>query len=172
VVPRTECRGWRQVYRGNRTNLELIERFPATGARIPLVAGSARRLPVIDFPYHVVFEEFPDRIEILAIAHDRRSPGLLEQLTSLRLSGAAHARSNRGTKASRFIRRSPTANRAPPHPARPAAFVLLVPSTHHHPGAPHRRVLTAGSHSVDCSPPPSPTSSPRCAGRAILRARA
>jgi len=39
------------------------------------VVGTARRLPVNDFPYHVVFEEFPDRIEVLAIAHDRRRPG-------------------------------------------------------------------------------------------------
>ena len=54
---------------------QLIERFPATGARVPLVAGGARRLPVSDFPYHVVFKEFADRIEILAVAHDRRRPG-------------------------------------------------------------------------------------------------
>ena len=54
---------------------ELIERFPATGARVPLVAGRARRLPVDDFPYHVVFEELADRVEVLAVAHDRRRPG-------------------------------------------------------------------------------------------------
>jgi plasmid stabilization system protein ParE len=54
---------------------ELIERFPATGARIPTVVGPARRLPVNGFPYHVVFEEFQDRIEVLAVAHDRRRPG-------------------------------------------------------------------------------------------------
>jgi plasmid stabilization system protein ParE len=54
---------------------ELVERFPATGARIPLVPGKARRLPVAGFPYHVVFEELIDRVEVLAIAHDRRRPG-------------------------------------------------------------------------------------------------
>jgi plasmid stabilization system protein ParE len=54
---------------------ELIERFPKTGARIPLVDGKARRLPVAGFPYHVVFEDLIDRIEVLAIAHDRRRPG-------------------------------------------------------------------------------------------------
>lgn len=32
-------------------------------------------LPVDTFPYHVVFETFVDRIEVLAIAHDRRRPG-------------------------------------------------------------------------------------------------
>lgn len=55
--------------------LELIERFPKTGARISLVDGLARRLLVAGFPYHVVFEDLIDRIEVLAIAHDRRRPG-------------------------------------------------------------------------------------------------
>ena len=66
--------GERFVAEVERT-FELIERFPATGARIPLVVGRARRLLVNDFPYHVVFEEFDDRIEVLAVAHDRRRPG-------------------------------------------------------------------------------------------------
>ncbi len=55
--------------------LELIERFPGTGARIPMVVCNARRLPVNDFPYHVVFEEFTERVEVLAVAHDRKRPG-------------------------------------------------------------------------------------------------
>jgi plasmid stabilization system protein ParE len=60
-----------EVYR----TLEQIEKFPVTGKRIPYVTGSARRLPVARFPYYVVFEEFADRIEILAIAHNRRRSG-------------------------------------------------------------------------------------------------
>jgi len=55
--------------------LEHLERFPTPGKRIPFVGGSARRTPVVGFPYYVVFEEFADRIEILAIAHNRRRPG-------------------------------------------------------------------------------------------------
>ena len=55
--------------------MELIETFPATGSHIPLVTGKARRLPLAGFPYHVVFEELPDRVEVLAIAHDRKRPG-------------------------------------------------------------------------------------------------
>jgi toxin ParE1/3/4 len=55
--------------------LELIESFPGTGARIPMVTGKARRLPVTGFQYHVVFEELPERVEVLAIAHDRQRPG-------------------------------------------------------------------------------------------------
>jgi plasmid stabilization system protein ParE len=55
--------------------LELIERFPSTGAAVPGVHDPAvRRLPVHNFPYHVVFIAFPDRIAVLAIAHDRRKP--------------------------------------------------------------------------------------------------
>jgi toxin ParE1/3/4 len=38
-------------------------------------SSSARRLPVGGFPYYVIFEELSDRVEILAIAHNRRRPG-------------------------------------------------------------------------------------------------
>jgi plasmid stabilization system protein ParE len=55
--------------------LEYIEKTPAAGRWIPFVPGSARRLPVAGFPYYVVFEELADRVEILAIAHNRRRPG-------------------------------------------------------------------------------------------------
>jgi plasmid stabilization system protein ParE len=75
VVPRTNVEVSDRFVAEVERTFELIERFPATGARIPLVAGPARRLPINDFPYHVVFEEFADRIEILAVAHDRRRPG-------------------------------------------------------------------------------------------------
>jgi hypothetical protein len=67
-------------------------RFPATGARISLVAGPARRLPVNDFLYHVVFEELADRIEILAVAHDRKTSRLLEHLTFLPFTASNCAR--------------------------------------------------------------------------------
>jgi toxin ParE1/3/4 len=55
--------------------LELVEKFPTTGARVPMVDTGARRLPINGFPYHLVFQEFDDRVEVLAIAHDRRMPG-------------------------------------------------------------------------------------------------
>jgi plasmid stabilization system protein ParE len=55
--------------------LELIERFPSTGAAVPGVSDrDVRRLPVHNFPYHVVFMALPDRVAVLAIAHDRRRP--------------------------------------------------------------------------------------------------
>ena len=55
--------------------LEHIEQSPASGKWIPFVPGSARRSPVAGFPYYVIFEELTDRVEILAIAHNRRRPG-------------------------------------------------------------------------------------------------
>ena len=61
--PKVADRFVREVQRA----LELIERFPALGTRTPLITGKARQLPIAGFPYHIVFEEMPDRIEVLAI---------------------------------------------------------------------------------------------------------
>jgi len=56
--------------------IELIERFPLTGAPVPGVEDpDIRRLPVHNFPFHVVFITFVNRVAVLAIAHDRRKPG-------------------------------------------------------------------------------------------------
>ena len=33
-----------------------------------------RRIFVRRFPYHVVYIELPDRVQVLAVAHDRRRP--------------------------------------------------------------------------------------------------
>ena len=56
--------------------LELIEQFPMSGGRVPGVLDpEVRRLPVHNFPYHVVFLRLSDRTAVLAIAHDRRRPG-------------------------------------------------------------------------------------------------
>lgn len=49
---------------------------PRIGSSVPSVADELiRRWPVARFPYHVVYLELPDRLQILAIAHDRRRPG-------------------------------------------------------------------------------------------------
>ena len=56
--------------------LEHLERFPGTGGFVPGVRDpDIRRLPVHNFPYHVVFMRIGERISVLAIAHDRRKPG-------------------------------------------------------------------------------------------------
>jgi hypothetical protein len=40
------------------------------------ISSAARQTAVRrQFPYHVIDLELPDRLEILAVAHDRRRPG-------------------------------------------------------------------------------------------------
>ena len=56
--------------------LELIERFPEAGGKVPGVDDPViRRQPIHNFPFHVVYLVLKDRIEVLAFAHDRRRPG-------------------------------------------------------------------------------------------------
>jgi toxin ParE1/3/4 len=58
-----------------RRALHLIETFPQIGSRVPDVPdGAVRRMPVHTFPYNVVFADLGDRIEVVAIAHNRRRP--------------------------------------------------------------------------------------------------
>jgi plasmid stabilization system protein ParE len=52
-----------------------IEENPGIGSRPPGVGDDAiRRVFVRRFPYHVVYLELPDRLQVLAVAHDRRRP--------------------------------------------------------------------------------------------------
>ena len=58
-----------------RESLQLIERFPQIGGRVPGVDDHAvRRMPIHTFPYHIIFVDLPDRREVVAFAHDRRRP--------------------------------------------------------------------------------------------------
>lgn len=58
-----------------RHTLELIEMFPSIGSRVPSVdEHDIRRMPVHTFPYHIVFIDLPDRLEVIAFAHNRRRP--------------------------------------------------------------------------------------------------
>jgi plasmid stabilization system protein ParE len=48
---------------------------PRIGSRTPGVDDEeVRRVFVRRFSYHVVYIELPDRVQILAVAHDRRRP--------------------------------------------------------------------------------------------------
>ena len=63
--------------------LEAVDSAVARVAEMPrmgsALSGTAdetiRRRAVLRFPYHVIYVELPDRLQILAIAHDRRRPG-------------------------------------------------------------------------------------------------
>lgn len=58
-----------------RKTLQLIETFPQIGSRVPEVPeAGVRRMPIHTFPYHVVFVDLGDRIEVVAFAHNRRNP--------------------------------------------------------------------------------------------------
>ena len=53
-----------------------IAKAPRIGSSVPGISDPMiRRTPVRRFPYHVVYLELPARLQILAIAHDRRRPG-------------------------------------------------------------------------------------------------
>lgn len=53
-----------------------IAEMPKMGSPVSGVADEAiRRRAVRRFPYHLIYLEFPDRLQILAVAHDHRRPG-------------------------------------------------------------------------------------------------
>lgn len=59
-----------------RRTLELIEAFPQIGGRVPGVPDRhVRQMPIHTFPYNVVFVDLTVRLEVVAFAHYRRSPG-------------------------------------------------------------------------------------------------
>jgi plasmid stabilization system protein ParE len=56
--------------------LHHLEKFPNTGGFVPGAKDpDVRRLPVHNFPYHIIFMRLGTHISVLAIAHDRRRPG-------------------------------------------------------------------------------------------------
>ena len=58
-----------------RRTLELIETFPQIGGRVPGVQDEdVRQMPIHSFPYQIVFLRLADRIEVVALAHNRRRP--------------------------------------------------------------------------------------------------
>jgi toxin ParE1/3/4 len=55
--------------------LARIETRPTSGAPVPAARDpDVRRIRVPRFPYHVVFVDLPDRVQVLAMAHWRRRP--------------------------------------------------------------------------------------------------
>jgi plasmid stabilization system protein ParE len=58
------------------TTVSHIAETPRLGSLVPGVSDQAiRRRAVQRFPYHVVYIELSDQLQILAVAHDRRRPG-------------------------------------------------------------------------------------------------
>ena len=80
-----EAARWYEAHRP-RLGMEFLEAvdkavarisdMPRVGSPVSDVADEAiRRRAVRRFPYHVIYLELPDRLQILAVAHDRRRPG-------------------------------------------------------------------------------------------------
>ena len=53
--------------------LQLLERHPAMGSPI---AGNAQRLAVRNFTYWLIYRAQDDHLSIVALAHQRRLPGI------------------------------------------------------------------------------------------------
>lgn len=79
-----EAARWYETHRAD-LGIEFLDAVDAAVARVAetrrvgsLVPGisdqAIRRRPVHRFPYHVVYMELPDRLQLLAVAHDRRRP--------------------------------------------------------------------------------------------------
>jgi plasmid stabilization system protein ParE len=58
------------------TAVARIAETPRMGSLVPGVPDQTiRRRAVRRFPYHVVYMELSDRLQVLAVAHARRRPG-------------------------------------------------------------------------------------------------
>jgi plasmid stabilization system protein ParE len=59
----------------NEAGARIVE-MPRMGSPVSGVADEAiRRRAVRRFPYHVIYLELSDRLQVLAVAHDHRRPG-------------------------------------------------------------------------------------------------
>jgi len=54
---------------------DAIEKIARSPERWPVAYGNTRRYLLQRFPYAVVYREFPEIIQVLAIAHGRRRAG-------------------------------------------------------------------------------------------------
>jgi toxin ParE1/3/4 len=56
--------------------VELISSHPAIGevVRRAHVRGVVRRVPLRHFPFFLVYREYPDHLEVVALAHTSRRP--------------------------------------------------------------------------------------------------
>jgi len=52
--------------------LQFVVQYPGVGRQLP---DSSRRVSLRRFPYHPNYRLDPDRLFVLAFAHDRRRPG-------------------------------------------------------------------------------------------------
>jgi toxin ParE1/3/4 len=84
----SEIRDYLEWYEAERSGLadrlwseiqdvvNLISEHPAAGTIIPRIRGvsGVRRFPLRRFPFFVIYREFDDYVELVALAHHRRRP--------------------------------------------------------------------------------------------------
>lgn len=68
--------GQRYLEAVDSTFRQLLQ-YPHAGVRMPLMPPdlNVRRVPVLRFPYSIVYIETTDALRVLAVVHDRRRPG-------------------------------------------------------------------------------------------------
>lgn len=52
--------------------VERIARFPKTW---PLFEAGTRRILLKRFPFHIIYREISDGVEVVAVMHEKRRPG-------------------------------------------------------------------------------------------------
>jgi plasmid stabilization system protein ParE len=62
---------WREI----QDAIDLIEKYPEVGETVRLrVRQTIRRLRLSHFPFLLVYREFDDHLEVIALAHTSRKP--------------------------------------------------------------------------------------------------
>ena len=64
---------WRDIQAG----VELIETYPGIGERVRRSRGvreTVRRFPLRDFPFFLIYREYSDYLELVALAHKSKDP--------------------------------------------------------------------------------------------------
>ena len=75
MVRRSSARLGRDFLTAVEAAFARIERRPHSGSVTPGVSDvDVRQIWIRRFKYHVVFSDLPDRVQVLAVAHERRRP--------------------------------------------------------------------------------------------------
>ena len=66
-----------RLWQDIQARLDLISTYPAIGEvvrRRRRIQGIVRRFPLRDFPFLLIYREFPDYLELVALAHTSKDP--------------------------------------------------------------------------------------------------
>jgi len=66
-----------RLWRDIQGRLEVISMFPGIGERVRRrrnMRGTIRRFPLRNFPFLLIYREFPEYVELVALAHTSKDP--------------------------------------------------------------------------------------------------